>query len=322
MTTDPQVLALPPTGHRTGDPCGVPLPLGPGPPHAGRHPRRLRTRVTPTPCARRRRHGADVPRAGRRRSRPSARSLDGHGIGVGDRVGVRISSGTAELYLAILGVLAAGAAYVPVDADDPEERAELVFAEAGVCAVLGDGLSGVAAAYARRDAPGPAGPGRRRLDHLHLRFDRHAEGCRGQPRRGGGFRRRRGAAVPRPTRPRGDRPARPGPGRAVGGVRRVLRGDVAGVAARRLPGAGRALAGPQRRRPRSVAGRAAHLRGVDGADAGRAVAGRGAGRGPAADLRRRGVPAGAGASGWPSRAARSGTRTARPRRPWSPAPRG
>ncbi|MCX5065987.1 AMP-binding protein [Micromonospora lupini] len=69
------------------------------------------------------------------------RTLAGHGIGVGDRVGVRISSGTAELYLAILGVLAAGAAYVPVDADDPEERAELVFAEAGVVAVLGDGLA-------------------------------------------------------------------------------------------------------------------------------------------------------------------------------------
>ncbi|WP_425321276.1 Pls/PosA family non-ribosomal peptide synthetase [Couchioplanes caeruleus] len=68
-------------------------------------------------------------------------SLAGHGIGPGDRVGVRVSSGTAELYLAILGVLAAGAAYVPVDADDPEERAELVLAEAGVSAVVGDGLA-------------------------------------------------------------------------------------------------------------------------------------------------------------------------------------
>ncbi|MFC4068873.1 Pls/PosA family non-ribosomal peptide synthetase [Actinoplanes subglobosus] len=68
-------------------------------------------------------------------------TLAGHGVGLGDRVGIRISSGTAELYLAILGVLAAGAAYVPVDADDPDERAELVWAEAGVCAVLGDGLS-------------------------------------------------------------------------------------------------------------------------------------------------------------------------------------
>ncbi|GGL08043.1 Pls/PosA family non-ribosomal peptide synthetase [Mangrovihabitans endophyticus] len=68
------------------------------------------------------------------------RTLAGHGIGAGDRVGVRISSGSAQLYVAILGVLAAGAAYVPVDADDPDERAELVFGEADVCAVLGDGL--------------------------------------------------------------------------------------------------------------------------------------------------------------------------------------
>jgi non-ribosomal peptide synthetase-like protein len=33
-------------------------------------------------------------------------------------------------------VLAAGAAYVPVDAEDPDERADLVFTEADVCAVL------------------------------------------------------------------------------------------------------------------------------------------------------------------------------------------
>ncbi|MGH3881543.1 MAG: AMP-binding protein, partial [Actinophytocola sp.] len=63
--------------------------------------------------------------------------LAGNGVGIGDRVGVRVPSGTAGLYVSILGVLAAGAAYVPVDADDPDERAELVFGEAGVCAVLG-----------------------------------------------------------------------------------------------------------------------------------------------------------------------------------------
>ncbi|MGW2188861.1 Pls/PosA family non-ribosomal peptide synthetase [Streptomyces sp. NPDC001719] len=63
------------------------------------------------------------------------------GIGPGDRVGIRVPSGTAELYLAILAVLACGAAYVPVDADDPDERAATVFGEAGVCAVFGaDGL--------------------------------------------------------------------------------------------------------------------------------------------------------------------------------------
>jgi amino acid adenylation domain-containing protein len=61
------------------------------------------------------------------------------GIGVGDRVAVRMPSGTVDLYVSILGALSAGAAYVPVDFDDPDERAELVFAEAGVSAVLGEG---------------------------------------------------------------------------------------------------------------------------------------------------------------------------------------
>ncbi|MBM7788299.1 Pls/PosA family non-ribosomal peptide synthetase [Tenggerimyces flavus] len=60
------------------------------------------------------------------------------GIGTGDRVGIRVPSGTTDLYTAILGTLAAGAAYVPVDAEDPDERAQLVWEEAGVVAVIGD----------------------------------------------------------------------------------------------------------------------------------------------------------------------------------------
>ncbi|MGJ5752044.1 non-ribosomal peptide synthetase-like protein [Streptomyces puniciscabiei] len=70
-------------------------------------------------------------------ARARARRLTERGIGPGDRVGVRVPSGTAELYLSILAVLHCGAAYVPVDADDPEERAATVFSEAGVCHVLG-----------------------------------------------------------------------------------------------------------------------------------------------------------------------------------------
>jgi non-ribosomal peptide synthetase-like protein len=67
------------------------------------------------------------------------RRLAAAGVGLGDRVGVRVPSGTNELYVAVLAVLAAGAAYVPVDAEDPDERAELVFGEAQVRAVIGAG---------------------------------------------------------------------------------------------------------------------------------------------------------------------------------------
>jgi non-ribosomal peptide synthetase-like protein len=76
-------------------------------------------------------------------------------VGPGDRVGVQLPSGTHDLYVAILGVLAAGAAYVPVDADDPEERARLVFGEAGVKVVLGpDTVLPDGAATAARTHPG------------------------------------------------------------------------------------------------------------------------------------------------------------------------
>ncbi|WP_029150492.1 Pls/PosA family non-ribosomal peptide synthetase [Microbacterium indicum] len=66
--------------------------------------------------------------------RTAARLRDA-GVRPGDRVGVRMPSGSRELYVAILGIMAAGAAYVPVDADDPQERADLVFGEAHVAGI-------------------------------------------------------------------------------------------------------------------------------------------------------------------------------------------
>ncbi|MGW3997250.1 Pls/PosA family non-ribosomal peptide synthetase [Amycolatopsis sp. NPDC004772] len=85
------------------------------------------------------------------------RRLNSYGVGLGDRVGIRISSGTAELYVAILATLSVGAAYVPVDADDPDERAELVFEEAQVAAVATDGTINVHSTPGGRDGrPGPA----------------------------------------------------------------------------------------------------------------------------------------------------------------------
>jgi non-ribosomal peptide synthetase-like protein len=67
----------------------------------------------------------------------TAAELAAAGVRRGDRVGVRVPSGTVDLYIAILGILHAGAAYVPVDVDDPQERADLVFSEAAVSAVIG-----------------------------------------------------------------------------------------------------------------------------------------------------------------------------------------
>lgn len=70
-----------------------------------------------------------------------ADELRSAGVGPGERVGVRIPSGSCDLYVAIAGVLLSGAAYVPVDADDPESRAKQVFGEADICAILEAGMS-------------------------------------------------------------------------------------------------------------------------------------------------------------------------------------
>jgi non-ribosomal peptide synthetase-like protein len=70
-----------------------------------------------------------------------ATRLTDAGIGPGDKVGVRIKSGTVDLYVAILGILVAGAAYVPVDADDPDERARVVFDQSSAAAVVGNDLA-------------------------------------------------------------------------------------------------------------------------------------------------------------------------------------
>lgn len=75
------------------------------------------------------------------------------GVGRGDRVGIRISSGTTDLYVAILGTLLGGAAYVPVDADDPDERAATVFGEAAVQAIAATGLEVVRTEHARGEGP-------------------------------------------------------------------------------------------------------------------------------------------------------------------------
>ena len=81
-----------------------------------------------------------------------ARALRAAGVASGDRVGIRAPSGTHDLYVAILGIMRAGAAYVPVDADDPQERADLVFGEAEVAAIVGAGRA-IASVHSRSIGP-------------------------------------------------------------------------------------------------------------------------------------------------------------------------
>ncbi|CCH76268.1 Amino acid adenylation enzyme/thioester reductase family protein [Nostocoides japonicum T1-X7] len=91
-------------------------------------------------------------------ARELADRLAGLGIGRGSRVGVRVRSGTTDLYVAILGTLLAGAAYVPVDAEDPADRARTVFSEAQVEAVVGNHLEVMPSARGDAAAAGGADP--------------------------------------------------------------------------------------------------------------------------------------------------------------------
>ncbi len=90
------------------------------------------------------------------RAAAAAAALVDAGVRHGDRVGIRIPSGTHDLYVAILGTMMAGAAYVPVDAEDPDERARLVFEQAAVAGIVGAG--GVFTAAGADRPPGPAVP--------------------------------------------------------------------------------------------------------------------------------------------------------------------
>lgn len=82
-----------------------------------------------------------------------AAGMRAKGVRDGGRVGIRMTSGSRELYLAILSTMRAGCAYVPVDADDPDERAETVFGEADVDAIwTDDGLR-----VLKPDTPTPLG---------------------------------------------------------------------------------------------------------------------------------------------------------------------
>ena len=144
-----------------------------------------------------------------------------------------------EMVVALLGMLEAGAAYLPLDPATPRERLAWMLADAGAAALVTDGRlpaapagpwpvlrldGGEEAGAAAARAPGQ--PERARLRDLHLRLDRAPQGGRGAARRG----RQPGALARRELRA----------GRRVAGhaarrprLRRLGLGDLA------LPGPGR-----------------------------------------------------------------------------------
>ncbi len=71
----------------------------------------------------------------RERAARFARHLRAKGVGRGDRVVICLPRGLDQ-YMAVLGVLEAGAAYVPVDWSIPQERAEYIVEECAARAVV------------------------------------------------------------------------------------------------------------------------------------------------------------------------------------------
>ncbi len=69
----------------------------------------------------------------------TATMLVRHGVGRGDFVGIRLER-SVELVVAMLGVLKAGAAYVPIDPADPTDRVRFVVGDAGIKVLIGDDI--------------------------------------------------------------------------------------------------------------------------------------------------------------------------------------
>src|SRR5260370_30591315 len=80
------------------------------------------------------------------------------GVGCEDRVGV-LAERSAELVVAVLAVVKAGGAYLPLDVRAPAGRMRLIPAEAGASGVLADRTWGAAARAGHGGRTGGGGAG-------------------------------------------------------------------------------------------------------------------------------------------------------------------
>lgn len=88
-----------------------------------------------------------------------AARLGARGLGAGDLVGVLLPRSVDQL-VAVLGVLTAGAAYLPLDPEHPAERLALVLGDAAPAALVteGDAPAGLPAGVPVLTVSGPAAP--------------------------------------------------------------------------------------------------------------------------------------------------------------------
>ncbi len=166
----------------------------------------------------------------RARALAVADALRGNGVRPGDLVAL-IGPKCAEQIPAVLGILAAGAAYLPIGADQPADRAARILESSGIAAVLLCGgadpfeaavpvIAAATAMQRRVDAePAPVRPARLGLRAVHVGVDRRAQGCRADARRGDEHR-----GVRRQPLPVG--PGGPKPGAGLAGSRHVGAGDL------------------------------------------------------------------------------------------------
>ncbi|HLL47879.1 MAG TPA: non-ribosomal peptide synthetase, partial [Longimicrobiaceae bacterium] len=128
-----------------------------------------------------------------RRSSRLAHLLRARGVGPESRVGVCMERGM-EVVVALLGILKAGAAYVPLEPSNPTERLREVFADAGVSLVLTHGAAGARlpadvpvlrlddAGTAAEAAAMPATPPPVRVSPDNLAYVVYTSGSTGRPK--------------------------------------------------------------------------------------------------------------------------------------------